>query len=77
MAAPKSKEIEEKVGCYGEKLVLLAQMIGLNTCWVGLAYKNNPGIYTFRNGDIVHCIISPGYGIIPGVQHQLKPVEQF
>ena len=77
MAGPKGKEAEEKIGYYGEKLVLLAQTLGLNTCWVGLTYKKIPGTYTLRDGDIVHCVISLGYGTIPGVQHPLKPVEQF
>lgn len=77
MAGPKGKEAEEKIGYYGETLVLLAQTLGLNTCWVGLTYKKIPGTYTLRDGDIVHCVISLGYGTIPGVQHPLKPVEQF
>ena len=77
MAGPKGKEAEEKIGYFGEKPVLLAQTLGLNTCWVGLTYKKIPGTYTLRDGDIVHCVISLGYGTIPGVQHPLKPVEQF
>ena len=77
MAGPKDKEAEERIGYYGERLVLLAQTLGLNTCWVGLTYKKIPGTYTLRDGDIVHCVISLGYGTIPGVQHPLKPVEQF
>ena len=77
MAGPKGKEAEEKIGYYGEKLVLLAQTLGLNTCWVGLTYKKIPGTYTLRDGDTVHCVIALGYGTIPGVQHPLKPVEQF
>ena len=47
MAGPKGKEAEEKIGYYGEKLVLLAQTIGLNTCWVGLTslgYGTMPGV---------------------------------
>ena len=77
MAGPKGKEAEEKIGYYGEKLVLLAQTLGLNTCWVGLTYKKIPGTYTLRNGDIVHCVIALGYGTTQGVQHLMKPVEQF
>ena len=77
MAGPKGKEAEEKIGYYGEKLVLLAQTLGLNTCWVGLTYKKIPGTYTLRDGDTVHCVIALGYGTIPGVQHPLKPVDQF
>ena len=30
---------ETDVGYYGEKLVILAQMLGLNTCWVALTYS--------------------------------------
>ena len=77
MAGPKGKEAEEKIGYYGERLVLLAQTLDLNTCWVGLTYKKIPGTYTLRDGDIVHCVIALGYGITPGVQHPMKPIEQF
>ena len=77
LAAPKGKAWEEKVGYYGEELVLLAQTLGLNTCWVGLTYKKIPGAYTVRSGDIVHCVISLGYGITPGIQHPQKPAENF
>lgn len=77
MAGPKGSEAEEKIGFYGEELVLLAQTLGLNTCWVGLSYKKIPGAYTLRAGDIVHCTISLGYGLNAGVQHPLRLVENF
>ena len=34
MTGPKGKEAEEKIGYFGEELVILAQTLGLNTCWV-------------------------------------------
>jgi len=34
--------LDEIIGYYGEKLVLEAQMLGLNTCWVALTYKKKP-----------------------------------
>ena len=77
LAGPEGKEVEEQVGYYGEELVLLAQTLGLNTCWVGLTYKKVPGAFTLREGDVVHCVISLGYGISPGVQHPLKPATDF
>lgn len=77
MAGPKGKDAEEKVGYYGERLVLLAQTLGLSSCWVGLTYKKIPGAFTLREGDTVHCVIALGYGITPGVQHPLKPVDNF
>lgn len=77
MAAPKGKQWEEKIGYYGEKIVLLAQTLGLNTCWVGLTYKKIPGAFSLREGDIVHCEIALGYGESQGVQHPMKPAEKF
>ncbi len=77
MAGPKGKEAEEKIGYYGEKLVILAQALGLNTCWVGLTYKKIAGTYRLREGDVIHCVIALGYGTTPGVQHPLRPVERF
>ena len=77
MAGPKGSAAEEKIGFYGEDLVLLAQTLGLSTCWVGLSYKKIPGTYTLRKGDIVHCTIALGYGLNAGVQHPLKPIENF
>jgi nitroreductase len=78
MAAPKGKQWEEKVGYYGEKLVILAQTLGLNTCWAGLTYKKIPGTFTLRDGDIVHCMISLGYGENQGKPHpQKKSASEF
>ena len=77
MAGKKGGVAEEAVGYYGEELVLLAQMLGLNTCWVGLTYKRIPGTYQLNPGERVHCVISLGYGETPGVQHPMKPRERF
>ena len=32
---PDDRTVEERVGYYGEKVVLYAQQLGLNTCWAG------------------------------------------
>ncbi|MBQ3767135.1 MAG: nitroreductase [Bacteroidales bacterium] len=77
MAGPKGWETEERIGYYGERLVLLAQTLGLNSCWVGLTYKKIPGTYTMREGDVVHCVIALGYGLTSGIQHPRKPAENF
>ena len=77
MAGPKGREAEEAVGYHGEALVLLAQTLGLRTCWVGLTYTKTPGAFTLRKGDTLHCVISLGYGENDGVQHPLRPAEEF
>ena len=45
MAGQKADDLDERIGYYGEHLVLLAQTLGLNTCWVGLSYSKVPGTY--------------------------------
>lgn len=77
MAAPKGRDWEEKIGYYGEKIVILAQSLGLNTCWAGLTYKKVSGAYSLRAGDIIHCEISLGYGENQGVQHPQKAAGKF
>ena len=77
MAGKKGKEVEEKVGYYGEKIVLYAQTLGLNTCWVGLTYKIIPGTFEIGPDEGVYCVISIGYGSDQGKQHPLKPMEKF
>ena len=37
MAGKRAEDLDERVGYYGEHLVLLVQTLGLNTCWVGLS----------------------------------------
>lgn len=77
MAAPKGRDWEEKVGYHGEKIVLLAQSLGLNTCWAGLTYRKIPGTFTLEQGEIVHCMIALGYGENQGRQHPMKPIRKF
>ena len=60
------------LGYYGEKVVLLAQTLGLNTCWVGLTFKKQPDQYEVRGGEKLVCVVSIGYGANQGVQHPQK-----
>ena len=76
MAGQKSDDLDERIGYYGEQLVLLAQTLGLNTCWVGLSYSKVPGTYVLDAGEVIEAYISIGYGETQGVSHKIKSVEQ-
>ena len=76
MAGQKADDLDERVGYYGEHLVLLAQMLGLNTCWVGLSYSKVPGTYVLDEGEKIACYIAIGYGETQGTNHKIKTVEQ-
>lgn len=65
------------LGYFGEKVVLRAQMLGLNTCWVGLTFSKQPDSYQIGDGEKLFCVIALGYGANQGVQHKLKPIGDF
>ena len=76
VAGQKTDDLDERVGYYGEHLVLFAQMLGLNTCWVGLSYSKVPGTYVLDEDEKIACYIAIGYGETQGVGHKIKTVEQ-
>ena len=76
MAGQKAEDLDERVGYYGEHLVLLAQTLGLNTCWVGLSYSKVPGSYVLDEDEKIACYIAIGYGETQGSGHKIKTVEQ-
>ena len=76
MAGKKADDLDERIGYYGEHLVLLAQTLGLNTCWVGLSYKKIPNTYVLDEGEVIKAYIAIGYGETQGSPHKIKTVEQ-
>lgn len=78
VVVPKQGKHDEAIGYYGEKIVLLMQTLGLNTCWVGLTFKNIKDAYTLREGEELKLVIACGYGEDDGVAHpQKKPITDF
>lgn len=76
MAGVKVDDLDERIGYYGEQLVLLAQTLGMNTCWVGLSYTKIPNTYVLNDGEVIKAYISIGYGETQGVTHKIKRIDQ-
>ncbi len=76
MAGPKKDWLDYRVGYYGERLVLLAQSLGLNTCWVGLTYRKVATAFQLHDNEKVACTIALGHGITQGHEHKIKTVSQ-
>lgn len=75
LVGEKNAALDEKAGYYGEKLVLKAQELGLNTCWVAMTHgKSAAGI---GKGEKQACIIALGYGVTQGTAHTSRPLEQL
>ena len=73
----KGADLEERLGYYGERLVLLAQTLGLNTCWVAMTFGKGvaKSRCTIAPGEKLVCVLSLGYGATQGVAHKSKPME--
>ena len=76
MAGKTADDLDERIGYYGEQLVLFAQTLGMNTCWVGLSYTKIPGTYVLNNSEVIKTYIAIGYGETPGVPHKTKRIDQ-
>lgn len=75
LVGPKGKTLEETLGYYGEELVLLAQSLGLNTCWVALTHGKSKAVINKNEKQV--CLIALGYGSNSGYEHTSKPVDQL
>lgn len=75
MAGKKGADLEEKCGYYGEKVVLKAQQLGLNTCWVASTYSKVKNAFELKEGEKLCLVIAVGYGKTQGVPHKSKKKE--
>ena len=69
----KSPKLEETLDRCGEQLVLKAQELGLNTCWVAMTHGKSRAVV--GPGEKQVCLISLGYGETQGVAHRSKPMQ--
>lgn len=75
LVGPEWKWLDRVLGYYGEKLVLFAQSLGLNSCWVGSTYKMVPHAYGVDLGQKLSAVIALGYGLDAGMPHDSKPPQ--
>ncbi len=77
LVAPKTEDFDEKIGYFGEKIVLYAQTLGLNSCWVAATYKKVKSAFEVGRGEKLGVVIALGYGVTQGKPHKSKPAEAF
>lgn len=73
---PDAPDLDEKVGYYGEKIVLFLQTIGLNTCWVG-SFSKKRSEAEVGEGERNVISIAVGYGENEGKPHKSKSEDQL
>ncbi|MDO4338547.1 MAG: nitroreductase family protein [Eubacteriales bacterium] len=75
LAGKDCPDFDERCGYYGEKLVLKAQQLGLNTCWAALTYNKKMVKKLVADGEKLCMIIALGYGETSGVPHKSKSMD--
>ena len=75
MIGENADDLEERVGYYGEQLVLHLQQMGLNSCWVGTTYKKMHKLMNIRENDRIVLVIAFGYGENQGEPHPEKALS--
>lgn len=78
---------EEKLGYYGEQLVLQAEMMGLSTCWVAGTYDHDTVRVELAEGEVLHDVVPIGYApakipfkqrtIRAGIRRRSKSLEDL
>ncbi len=76
LAGKKADDLEERLGYYGELLVLLAQTLGLNSHWTGNSYSKIKGTYSLEEDEKIGCYVALGYGEEHGVPHKCKKITE-
>lgn len=77
LAGKESKDLEEKIGYYGEKIVLEATELGLGSCWVAKSYNKGKCGHLLQEDEKLVCVIALGYFDHGGVPHKTKSVEKL
>ena len=75
LVGKKQPRLDEKCGYWGQKIVIAAQMMGLNTCWVALSYKKIPGAFEVEKDEKLTLVIAIGYGKNEGKERKSKTPE--
>lgn len=76
LVGPNTPRLDELCGYFGEHLVLLAQELGLHTCWVGLTYNRRKARIQKAEGERLVAVIALGHGKNNGASHKVKEVSE-
>lgn len=73
---PDDDTLDERIGYYGQKLVIYAQQLGLNTCWVGTFNRKKIPV-VIEDGQKLVIAIAIGYGANQGKQSKSKTADEI
>ena len=71
----KRTEFDFECGYYGEKIVLYAQQLDLNTCWTAITFNKKRVKALVPGGEKLCMVIALGYGETQGTPHKSKSLH--
>ena len=77
LVGPNSMRLDEQCGYFGEHLVLIAQGLGLQTCWAGLGFNRKKGAFKKAEGERAAVAIAIGHGVNMGASKEMKPAGEI
>ena len=75
VAGRDTPDLDEKCGYFGEKAVLYATTLGLDTCWVALSFSRKKTRCSLEEGEKLALVIAIGYGADKGKMHKSKSLD--
>ena len=76
LAGSKGGDFDYRCGYYGEKIVLRAQALGLNTCWVALTFNKRKVRTLLPRGESLCMVIALGYGETQGAPRRSRSADE-
>lgn len=72
----KEANVEQRIGYYGQRIVLQARAMGIDSCWVAGTYNKRNAACAIFKGEKLFCVIALGYGKTHGSPRKSKPMEK-
>ena len=76
LSGKKTEDFDYLCGYYGEKVVLFAQQLGLNTCWAALTFNKKKVRELIPAGESLCMVIALGYGETQGTHRKSKAAQE-
>lgn len=76
IVGPNNSKLKEKAGYWGEQVVLKAQTMEINSCWVALTFNKIKNTYKVNKNQKLALVIALGYGTTQGHPHESKRFGQ-
>ncbi len=77
LAGVAQDELATTCGYWGQQIVLLAQHLGLNSCWAALTFNQKRVKAELTGDQKLVLVVALGYGEHPGKPHKTKPIEKL